>query len=106
MSDDDDDFDEYLDDGDEEEEGIDSGLGLVVCARPPKGEMLNQLEEQYRRVGFPPVMFVETDDAGNEIFGNAAEFAKLMNLPAEAPLPTVAEADTWIEAQNWPRWEW
>jgi hypothetical protein len=101
---DDDDFD-LLDDGDDDEAAERTNT-LTVPARPPRAEMVNQFEVQFRRQGFPPVQFLETDDTtGAEIFGNAAEFGKLMNMPPDI-LPTMAEADRWIASQTWPSLEW
>ena len=77
---------------------------LVVGACPPK-EMLCALEEQYRREGLPPVQFLETDDNGAEVFGNALEYAKLMKLPPDV-LPTMEQADAWVASRRWASLEW
>jgi hypothetical protein len=105
MMDDDDDDDFVLDDGDDEETNAELTNSLCIGAPVPKPEMLNVLEQQYRRDGQPLVMFVETADDGSEIFGNAAEYAKAMDVPPDV-VPTMAQADQWVWSRPWPRWEW
>jgi hypothetical protein len=79
-------------------------FGLVVPARVPDPSILNKLEEEYRRLGHPPVMFVDVDEeTGAETFGNALEFAKLMGTDT---LPTIEEADAWIDTQRWASGRW
>jgi hypothetical protein len=69
-------------------------------------ELLNTLEQWYRARGNPPILFIEEVEDGGEIFENADEFAVHMGLPADAPLPTPAEAEAWIGTQRWASYSW
>lgn len=73
----------------------DQRLGLVVGPVVDYPEQLNEIEEEYRRHGAPPVMF---DDTGEEGGGwNADLFAKEMRLPA-GELPTMEQAEAFQRA--------
>jgi hypothetical protein len=104
VDDDDDDL-SLIDDDDDPTEAAPEVFGLVTGARPPDPQMINMLEAQYRREGCPPLQFIESDDNGNEIFGNAAEWAAIMGLPADT-FPTMEQADAWVASRRWPDWTW
>lgn len=78
---------------------------LVVGECPPDPAMLNKLEASYRQLGLPPCIMEETAEDGSEVFGNAREFAQLMDLPPDV-LPTMAEAEAWAAEQVWAGWGW
>lgn len=106
MLDDDDEDDGLLfDETDEDEASAERTNLLVIPARVPTPEMLSALEQQYRREGAIPCQFIEDGDDGQPFFGNALEYAKLMQLPADV-LPTMDEADQWVASRTWPSWEW
>jgi hypothetical protein len=77
---------------------------LCVGQPLPDPAMLNKLEANYRQLGLAPCIFEETADDGSPIFGNAVEYAGLMNLPPDAPLPSMERAQQWAAEQTWAGW--
>ncbi len=85
-------FEDGCDDADETGERT----NVLFLGRPLENpDDLNRAEQQYRRWGICPVMFVEPlndeDPDGPEVLGNAREFAKLMGIDPDTPV-TVEEA--------------
>ena len=105
MIEDDDDLDDLLFDTPDETDAAFEPVNCLIVGCPAPKEILQRLEEQFRRDGGPPVLFVEDDDNGQPYLGNAAEMAKLMKLPGEI-LPTEAQADAWIARRKWLSLEW
>lgn len=65
---------------------------LVVGPIATTSEDLNVQEEQYRKEGRPPVLFVEDDQ-----LGNAVQIARAMGLPI-GQVPTLEQAEAWSAA--------
>jgi hypothetical protein len=81
---------------DDEDDDVVSGppqYGLVVMEPFTDPADLNSFEEEYRFSKNAPIMFIAIEEDGSETFENAAEFHRVMNLPAEARLPTIAEVE-------------
>jgi hypothetical protein len=67
--------------------------GLVVSEKAPTGQALHAEEGCYLETAkLPFVLFMEEDDDGREVFGNASEFQDAMDLIRP---PTEQEAIAW-----------
>jgi hypothetical protein len=84
--------------------GKDQSLGLVVGYPLPadRPELLNELEEAYRRGGHCPVIMQDDDEqTGVYSLGNPEAFRVAMRLPPDAPDPTLEDAEAFM--REWGR---
>jgi hypothetical protein len=106
MTDDDDDF--LLLDMDEPQDPDTVMNWLVIPPRCKTSEELNEREEQYRRDGHPPLLFVEQDEeTGQWRLENAPEFAAHMGLAPGTPVTegqALAWIDRWTVNGRWMYW--